>query len=135
VTAWRAGLVVIALAGIPLLAPSPAAAAPLLYLAREEILCDASQAMCIRGTLSYEKNERLLRLRGRLLAATEPGLVRFTLTGTTRQGFRRYAPLEFRIRGRATEIIDRKMIPDEPDVHDWRIDRILFEAASRDLNP
>lgn len=115
-----------------LLVATPAVAGPLAYLAREQLLCEPARVMCIEGTLTYEKNERLLRLRGRLSAATAPGLVRFTFAGTTRQGFRRYTPLEFRIRGRATEVIDRKMIPDEPDVHDWRIDRISFEPDARD---
>lgn len=80
----------------------------------------------MRGTLTYEQNYRILRLRGRLVSAAEPGLIRITLSGTTREGYRRYAPMEIAIRGQPTEIVDFKMIPDYPDVHDWSIDRVEF---------
>jgi hypothetical protein len=53
-----------------------------------------------------------------------------TLTGTTRQGDRRYAPMEIAIRGKPTEILDFKMIPDHPDVYDWVIDRVAFEPTA-----
>lgn len=120
------------LPGLLLLAVAASAlAGPLRYLARDELLCEPSQATCIRGTLTYEQNSRLLRLRGRVSSAAGPGIFQITLTGTTRQGYRRYAPMEVRIRGRPTEIVDYKMIPDHPDVYDWVIDRIEFVPDAR----
>jgi hypothetical protein len=111
---------------------APALAGPLRYLARDELLCEPSKVTCMRATLCYEVNDRLLRLRGRLLSASGPGLIRITLTGTTRQGYRRYAPMEIAVRGRPTEIVDFKMIPDHPDVYDWVIDRMEFVELSAD---
>jgi hypothetical protein len=114
------------LLAVMLLAAVPALAAPLRYLARNELLCEPSKITCVRGTLTYEQNDRLLRLRGRVVSAPGPGVFQITLSGATRQGFRRYAPMEIKIRGRPTEIVDYKMIPDYPDVYDWVIDRIEF---------
>ncbi len=117
------------LAAVALLAAMQALAAPLRYLARDELLCEPSGVTCVRGTLTYEQNDRLLRLRGRVVSAPGPGVFQITLTGTTRLGYRRYAPMEIRIRGRPTEIVDFKMIPDHPDVYDWVIDRIEFNRT------
>jgi hypothetical protein len=112
-----------------LLGGASAMSSPLRYLIRDEILCAPSRTACVRATLTYEKNDRLLRLRGRLISASGPGLIQITLTGTTRQGYRRYAPMEIEIRGNPTELIDFKMIPDHPDVYDWVIDRVAFKPA------
>lgn len=111
-----------------LLAATQVSAAGFRYLARDELLCEPAKATCIRATLTWEKNDRLLRLRGRVETATGPGLMQITVMGTTRQGYRRYAPMEFTIKGRASEIVDFKMIPDYPDVYDWVIDRVAFKA-------
>jgi hypothetical protein len=114
------------LSAVLCLGTAPSLAGPFRYLARDELLCEPSRATCVRATLTYEHNDRLLRMRGRLVSAPGPGLIQITLTGTTRQGFRRYAPMEIAVRGRPTEIVDFKMIPDYPDVYDWVIDRIAF---------
>lgn len=108
----------------------PALPGPLSYLARDELLCEPSQTTCLRATLTWEANERLLRLRGRVQSASGPGVLQIIVTGTTRQGYRRYAPMEIEIRGRPTEIVDFKMIPDHPDVYDWLIDRVAFRPAA-----
>ena len=54
----------------------------------------------------------------------------FALVGTTRQGDRRYAPLEVRVRGNYSEILNRKMIPDHPDAVSWAVDRVEFMAET-----
>ena len=108
---------------------APTLAGPLRYLARDELLCEPSRATCVRATLTYESNERLLRMRGRVMSATGPGLLQITLTGTDQHGDHRYAPMEIAIRGRPTEILDFKMIPDYPDVYDWIIYQIAFTPA------
>ena len=109
-----------------LLAAGAAHAATLRYLARDTLLCEPTKAACVRGTLTWEGNDRLLQLRGRVVSAPGPGLIQITLAGTTRLGYRRYAPMEIRIRGRPTEIVNFKMIPDYPDVYDWIIYRVAF---------
>ena len=53
-------------------------------------------------------------------------MLQITLKGTTRLGYARYAPMEITLRGVASEIVDFHMIPDYPDVADWKIDRITF---------
>jgi hypothetical protein len=96
------------------------------YIERDGLLCDDNHAVCLRAWLSYEPNPRLLRLRGRVQSATGPGLLKIILAGTNRNGDRRYTPMEIRLRGRYSEIVDYKMIPDHPDVDNWQIDTVSF---------
>jgi hypothetical protein len=110
------------------LAAGTALAARTLYLARDEVICDARRIICIDGTLSYDVNDRLLWLRGRVQAATAPGLLQITVRGSNRLGHVRFAPMEIQLRGRATEIVDFRMIPDWPDVANWSIDRIEYRT-------
>jgi hypothetical protein len=109
-------------------------AAPTLYLAEEELICDGEQLVCIDGTLGYEVNKRLLWLRGRIQFMTVPGVLQITVKGSNRLGHVRYAPMEIKLRGKASEIVDFKMIPDYPDVDNWAIDRIVYLPA-RDGGP
>lgn len=123
VRAWALAATLLASA---VLAPSAALASRTLYLARDEPLCDGPRTLCIDGTLTYDVNDRLLWLRGRVRATAVPGTLRITVKGTNRLGHVRYAPLEVRLRGRASEIVDFRMIPDHPDVANWAIDRVDF---------
>ncbi len=112
--------------------PPDAVASRLLYLARGELLCDVARTACLDGTLTYEVNERLLWLRGRMTTAAGAGTMQITVRGTNRLGHVRYAPMEIVLRGHAGEIVDFRMIPDHPDVADWTIDRIGFLPAPGD---
>jgi len=109
-----------------------ALAGPRDYLFENERICDTHKVLCFRGTLSYESNPRLLRLNARVRTDPGPGLLRISLTGTNELGHRRFAPFEVRVRGRYSEIIDHKMIPDHPDVQGWEVERIEFIADEAD---
>ncbi len=41
--------------------------------------------------------------------------------------------MEIPLRGRTTEIVDFRMIPDHPDVANWTIDRIVFVMGRGNL--
>ena len=86
-----------------------AVAGPRDYLFRNERICDAERVFCIRGTLSYDSNPRLLRLRARVQDAPGPGLLRIRLAGSNDLGHRRLAPFEVRVRGRPSEIINHRI--------------------------
>ena len=105
---------------------APVFATPTIKLLSNSQLCDSERTFCLRGSLSFDQNPRLLRLNGRVQKAPGPGMLRITLTGTNRLGHRRYAPMELRLRGNHSEIINHKMIPDYPDVYSWAIDRVEF---------
>jgi len=109
----------------------PALAGPTLYIERGGLICDAEKTVCLRGTLVYEPNPRLLRLRARVQFAPGPGELRIMMTGTNRSGDRRYAPMEITLRGKYSEIVDFKMIPDHPDVNAWQVDRVSFQPESK----
>jgi hypothetical protein len=108
------------------LASAASLASGTLYLSVDELICDVERIVCVAGTLGYDVNDRLLWLRGRVQFATVPGLLQITVKGSNRLGHVRYAPMEIELRGRATEIIDFQMIPDDPDVANWAIDHIVF---------
>jgi hypothetical protein len=106
-------------------------AAPRDYLFQDERVCDTDKVFCFHGTLSYHSNPRLLRLRARVKMAPGPGLLRISLAGANPQGHRRHAPLEVRVRGHYSEIINHKMIPDYPDVQVWVVERVAFIADAQ----
>ena len=103
-------------------------AGPRDYLFRDVRLCDSDGVFCFRGTLSYDSNPRLLRLRARVRTAPGPGLLRIRLAGANQLGHRRFAPFEVRVRGHYSEIINHKMIPDYPDAQGWVVERVEFIA-------
>jgi hypothetical protein len=117
------------LVSLALLASATALASRTLYLAENALICDSDRVLCVDGTLSYDVNDRLLWLRGRVQSTTVPGVLEITVKGTNRLGHVRYAPMEIQLRGRASEIVDFRMIPDYPDVENWSIDRIAFVPA------
>lgn len=98
-----------------------------LYLIRNETFCSGHQEICIRGTVSYDVNSRLLRLRGRVQSAAGSGLLRIRLIGMNRLGHRRTTEMELSLRGKPSEIINYKMIPDHPDVEQWEIVSVSYE--------
>ena len=89
-------------------------------------LCDAGRNVCLRGSITYYSNPRLLELRSRVQHARGPGLVVFRLSGETRDGHLRRTSFEVRIRGRYSEIVSTKLITDHPDVDAWTLDSIQF---------
>jgi hypothetical protein len=109
-----------------LLAGAPAIGATWDYLARDEVICAEGETVCLRATLTYERNYRVLRLRGRVQEAAGPGLLTIMVTGRNRRGDTYYSPMEIRLRGKSTELVDFKMIPDYPEVYEWAIYRVTF---------
>ena len=89
-------------------------------------LCDEKQQVCLRGTLSYRSNPRLLELRARVLKASGPGLLRIRVVGENLDGFTRRTTMEIQIRGNYSEIVNHRLITDHPDVDDWRLEKIFF---------
>jgi len=110
-----------------LLITEPTVASETHYLIRNKVFCSSNDEICIRGTLSYEVNPRLLRLRGRVQSATGSGLLRIRLIGMNQLGHRHPTEMELSLRGNHSEIINYKMIPDHPDVADWEITSISYE--------
>ena len=103
-------------------------AGPREYVFQNERVCDQEKVFCIQGTLTYESNPRLLILRARIKRAPGPGMLRLLLVGANRKGDERFAPFEVRVRGKDSEIINHKMIPDYPDTESWAVYRIEFIA-------
>ena len=88
----------------------------------------------MRGTLTYYSNPRLLELRSRVVRATGPGLLRIRVVGQNALGHVRYATVEVQIRGRPSEIVNSRMIPDWPDVNNWELDDISFIPGEPERN-
>jgi len=104
----------------------PAMAGDVEYLKKNERFCDLAEAACLRGTIVYRVNERLIELNARVERADGPGTLRIGLSGENRQGHRRMTSIETVLDGHASEIVSVRMIPDAPDVYSWKIDSILF---------
>lgn len=111
---------------------SAVSAGPREYLFRDKRICDAQKVLCIRGSMSYDTNPRLLQLRARVRTAPGPGLLRIRLAGANELGHRRISPFEVRVHGKHSEIINHKMIPDHPDVMSWSVEFVDFIAEDTD---
>lgn len=122
------GSLLLLLGASALFCSTGALAGPRELLFQGERVCDSAGVFCFRGTLSYHSNPRLLHLRARVQTAPGPGMLRIRLAGANQLGYRRFAPFEVRVRGRYSEIIDHKMIPDHPDVEAWVVERVEFIA-------
>jgi hypothetical protein len=109
-----------------LLSPGLAAEAP-DYLLRSAPLCDTEEVMCLRGSVRYLPGSRVMEVRGRVWRAPGPGWVSILFRGARPNGAASTAVMEFPIRGNASEIVDRRFIPDFPEVRYWRILGVLFE--------
>jgi len=101
------------------------------YLKRNERFCDTEEQLCVRGTIRYEVNPRVLRVWGRVQTSPGRGLLRIRLAGTNRLDHRRTTAMEIQLRGTYSEIIEFKMIPDHPDIANWEVTSIEFEPGER----
>ena len=96
------------------------------YIKKNERFCDNEKELCIDGTIAYEPNTRILSLRARVQKQTGPGEIRLTFSGTNRRGSLKRTEIVMKIRGRHSEILDRRIRPDAPDVSNWKLDRFIF---------
>lgn len=122
---------VAAAAACLLLAPT-VDAGEIRYLKRNERFCDVDEQLCVRGTIRYDVNPRLLRLWGRVQTSPGRGLLLIRLAGTNRLDHNRTTAMEIQLRGTYSEIIEFKMIPDHPDVDNWEVTTIRFESGELD---
>ena len=51
------------------------------------------------------------------------------MLGVTTAGFTEYAALEIEVRGRYSEILEHRMIPDAPSQTEWRLVGLDFRPA------
>jgi hypothetical protein len=116
------------LTAIMLFAAVELSASEIEYLKNSESFCDTTGEVCLRGTISYRVNSRVLQLRARLVKASGPGRLLIGVTGVNRLGYPRRADIEIDIRGNYSEIVRTEMIPDAPDVYSWELDTIRFVA-------
>ena len=96
------------------------------YIKKNERFCDSDKVLCIDGTIAYEPNTRILSLRARVQKQTGPGEIRLNFSGSNRQGSLKRTEIVMKIRGRHSEILDRRIRPDAPDVSNWKLDSFVF---------
>ena len=110
-----------------LAAASAAEAGPSTIIAgSRSMLCDAEQLVCLRGSIRYFSNPRLVELRSRVQHANGPGKLVFRLAGENRDGHVRRTSFEVRIRGNYSEIVNTRLITDHPDVDAWTLESLAF---------
>lgn len=122
--AAKLAAILVALASLPL----PAAADGPDLLLRQKQLCNQEQNFCLRGTVLYYPNSRVIELSGRVVRAPGPGWVNILFRGSDRNNYPNTTAMEFAVRGVHSEIVDRAFIPDYPQVRYWRIIGLTFEA-------
>ena len=98
-------------------------------IGKNELFCDDGNSVCLRGTLTYRSNPRMLDLRSRVQRATGPGVLKIRLVGENADGHIRRTTIEVEIRGNYSEIVNTRLITDHPDVYSWKLDSIGFEPG------
>ena len=98
-------------------------------IGKNAVFCDDQDRVCLRGTLTYHANPRLLDLRSRVQRAVGPGVLKIRLVGENADGHTRRTTIEVRIRGDYSEIVNSRVITDHPDVYSWELDSISFEPG------
>ena len=98
-------------------------------IGKNALFCDDGNSVCLRGTLTYRSNPRVLDLRSRVQRATGPGLLKIRLVGENADGHLRRTTIEVEIRGDYSEIVNTRLITDHPDVYSWELDSISFEPG------
>ena len=63
---------------------------------------------------------------------TAPGELVIVLVGRTRDGGRRFAEMRLRLDGRYGEIVDKRMVPDWPEIYDWRMHSLDYRLLAGD---
>ena len=115
---------------LSLLAPPAAMAGPSeTILGKNALFCDEQDRVCLRGTLTYRANSRLLELRSRVQRTVGPGVLKIRLVGENADGHIRRTTIDLRIRGDYSEIVNTRLITDHPDVYSWDLDSISFEPG------
>lgn len=122
----RSGSLLPAILVAGLLVPALSAGTPSDFLVQNDDICDSERRMCIRGTLIYRPDSRIMELYGRVSGSPGPGWVRILFQGSWR-GHLASSIMEFPIRGAYSEIVDFRYIPDNPAVRHWRILSVSFE--------
>jgi hypothetical protein len=109
--------------------PAASAGPSETIIGKNALFCDDGNSVCLRGTLTYRSNPRMLDLRSRVQRATGPGLLKIRLVGENADGHLRRTTIEVEIRGDYSEIVNTRLITDHPDVYSWELDSISFEPG------
>jgi hypothetical protein len=109
--------------------PAASAGPSETIIGKNALFCDDGNSVCLRGTLTYRSNPRMLDLRSRVQRATGPGLLKIRLVGENADGHTRRTTIEVEIRGNYSEIVNTRLITDHPDVYSWELDSISFEPG------
>ena len=110
-------------------APAANAGPTETIIGKNALFCDDANSICLRGTLTYRSNPRMLDLRSRVQRATGAGVLKIRLVGQTTDGHTRRTTIELKIRGNYSEIVNTRLITDHPDVDSWEVDSISFEPG------
>ena len=97
-----------------------------VYLKKSEVFCDVAQVICLRGSLTYEPNSRILQLHARVQKQVRPGTIAMTFTGTNRLGVLKRTEITIDVRGKSSEIVNKSIRPDAPDVSNWELSTFSY---------
>lgn len=95
-------------------------------------LCDAEQEVCLRGSVTWNKNDRLIEISGQLVSpAPAPGTMTFNFHGETGAGESVIHATDIKLRAVGREILDKKIIPPYSSETRWELTSIRFTHADK----
>ena len=96
------------------------------YIKKAEVFCDTADIICLRGSLTYEANSRILTLHARIQRQVVPGTNTMHFTGSNRQDVLKRTEIVHNVKGRYSEIVNKSIRPDAPDVSNWQLASFSF---------
>ena len=101
------------------------------YLLHDELLCNDSGQVCLRGWLVHDPHRNEIALDARLQRTASPGTIIISLDGVTPGGQPVTTAVSVEVRGRYSEIIHARFIPQWPYETRWAVRALQFEQAAR----
>ncbi|MGH8495647.1 MAG: hypothetical protein ACREVN_05895 [Gammaproteobacteria bacterium] len=99
------------------------------YVLQDEVLCDATGQLCLRGWIVHDPHDNRIQLSARVQESSVPGKVTIRLVGETPGKHRVSTALVFDVRGNYSEIVEANIIPEWPFETLWQVEGLYFEVA------
>ena len=99
------------------------------YLLHDELLCDESGQVCLRGWLVHDPHRNEIALDARLQRTASPGTIIISLEGVTPGGQPVATAVSVAVRGHYSEIVHARFIPQWPYETRWTVTALRFEPA------
>ncbi len=96
-------------------------------IVRGRAICDQTETACIDGVITWYKNDKTIKIEGRLRRAVTPGKLHFLFSGHLSTGEQVFHTQQVELRGKRGEIIDERFKPPFSNQTIWALHQLRYE--------